>query len=347
MTWVSRLLRLALPLAVASCHAQGPPNERLPEAMVLRIDTVQVSPTRPGSQDPWDGREPEGIAGTGCKVVAAGVTMFEPTAGAVVSPLCGFSSKPEGERDPSDPDLLVRLGAGATTSYSSFVVGDTRSQSLQYEFVVPVAAIPADGLRVDVLDDDKGGAELIGGLRLSQAELERAYRSPSKLLVLTGGGVQRLEIVVSGYTEPAVTRVRRKASDQPFAPARPVKAGELVTIHATGTFTVGSWYDATLTPAGYPGNEARSYNLAPFRNQPHACAIALIGTRPTIEGITIGTDRTFIAPHAGPLRLGLNDRDLSNNEGEVSYDLALHAPTAQEWLRSTPAMMLSQITPVE
>jgi hypothetical protein len=346
MALASVLPRLAFPLALLGCHPQGPPTEGLPEALVLRVDAVQVSPSRPGSGDAWDGREPEGFAGTGCRVIAAGVTMFEPTAGAVLSPLCGLASKPEGERDPSDPDLIVRVGAGATTSYSSFVVPDTRSQSLQYELVVPVAAIPADGLRVDVLDDDKGGAELIGGMRLSQSQLERAYRSPSKLLVLSGGGVQRLEVVVSGYTQPPVARVSRKASDQPFAPARPVKAGELVSIKATGTFTVGSWYDATLTPAGYPGNEARSYNLAPFRNQPHACAIALIGNRPTIEGIAIGSGNTFIAPHAGPLRLGLNDRDLSNNEGQVTYEVALRAPTAQEWLHSTPALMRSQITPI-
>jgi len=46
----------------------------------------------------------------------------------------------------------------------------------------------------------------------------------------------------------------------------------------------------------------------------------------------VGVGQQFVAAHAGPLRVGLNDEDLGNNEGQVSYSLARRAPTAEEWL---------------
>jgi hypothetical protein len=36
--------------------------------------------------------------------------------------------------------------------------------------------------------------------------------------------------------------------------------------------------------------------------------------------------------HSGALRVGLNDSDLDNNEGLVSFEVELRAPTAEEWL---------------
>jgi hypothetical protein len=162
-------------------------------------------------------------------------------------------------------------------------------------------------------------------------KLIEAYQSASKTLVLSGGAVRRLEVVLSPYTdEPAVT-VQRAASAEPIALGRPVMAGELVNVQARGTFTVGSWFDDTLNPAGYPSDDARSYNLAPFQTAPHACAIALIGGGRTIDGVAVGVGKEFVAAHAGTLRLGLNDKDLSNNEGQVAYTVARRAPTAEEW----------------
>jgi hypothetical protein len=151
-------------------------------------------------------------------------------------------------------------------------------------------------------------------------------------MVLSGGSVRRLEVVLSPYTDAPAVVVQRRASDAPVELGRPVMAGELINVQASGRFTVGSWFDETLTPAGYPGGEARSYNLAPFKTAPHACAIALIGTSPSIEGVAVGVGKQFVAAHAGPLRVGLNDEDLGNNEGQVSYSVARRAPTAEEWL---------------
>jgi hypothetical protein len=323
----------ALGAVLAACGAaSGPPSPPLPAALVLRIDAVEVSSTRQGSQVAWDGDEAERDPGAGCKVLVAGATFFVPSL-APVSTLCGFASAPHRERLAREPDLQVRIGVGVDSAYASWVQRDASSLSLHYEVVVPVAAVPADGLQLEVLDDDgPQKAELIGGFRLSRDKLIEAYQSPSKVLVLSGGAVRRLEVVLSPYTDAPAVIVRRRASDAPVELGRQVMAGELVNVQASGTFRVGSWYDATLTPAGYLDDSARSYNLKPFKTAPHACAIALIGSGPTIDGVAVGVGKQFVVTHAGALRVGLNDEDLSNNEGQVSFQVARRAPTAEEWL---------------
>jgi hypothetical protein len=310
------------------------PNKPLPETLVLRVDTVQVSATRTNTPEPWDPAEGKAATTAGCNVVAAGVTFFEPAIGGVMSTLCALGGDSAGGRSATEPDLRLTLGAGAATKYTTFVSTDSSSQSLQYEFAVPVDAIPADGLRLEVLDEDEEGPELIGSLRLTSAQLAKAYRAPSKLLILSAGSIQRLELVVSAYAERPAYVTQHPAKAPPFRLERFVKAGELVSVHASGRFKVGSYYDDTVDAAGYPGGEARSYNLGPFKRAPHACAIALIGAGPTVDGFAIGKAREFIAPHAGPLRLGLNDEDLDNNEGTVTFEVSLRAPTAQDWLKA-------------
>lgn len=326
---------LVLGAAVMMVGCGGPADSPpvLPAALVLRIDAVEVG-SRVGSGSSWDGPEAEEEAGVGCRVLVAGLTLVEPAASPLAA-VCGWAKGEQKERRAEAPDLLVRLGVGADVAYTTWVEPDTTSQSLQYEVVLPIAAIPADGLRVEVLDDDREqGVELIGGMRISRQELTNAYRSGSKLLVLSDGAVRRLEVVVSGYGAVEAVELRRRASDGPAKLRPAARAGEVVSVRASGKFKVGSWFDETLTPAGYPGGDARSYNLRSFEKQPHACAIALISTGRNIEGEVIGLERTFVAKHAGALSVGLNDKDLSNNEGQVSYRVTRRAPTADEWLRA-------------
>jgi hypothetical protein len=326
--------RLVLAAALLGCGARvaEPRPPQLPATLVLRIDTVDVE--LPSDRAGWDGAAPDGDPGAGCEVVVAGLSIWEP----VLSPaaaLCGLATGQQLERRPEAPDLFVRLGAGADVAYSSWVHRDTFSQSLQYEFVVPVSAVPADGLRLEVLDDDGGGPnelnQLVGGMRLSREALTRAYQSPSRMVTLSGGSVRSLQVVVSPYTDEPPVRRSRSASDGPVVVGRRVIAGEVVTVRAAGDFVVGSWYDRRIEPSGYPGGGGRSYNLQSFREEPHACAIAMIGSGSTVEGVAVRAERTFVAGHAGSMRVGLNDRDLSNNEGQVVFDVARRAPTVEEW----------------
>ena len=319
---------------IGSCGvpASGPPAPPLPAAIVLRVDAVEVSSTPEDSQRPWDGAEAETDPGAGCKVLVAGATFLAP-AFAPASVLCGLASSPHKERHAEDPDLEVRLGVGVDVAYASWPERDSLSLSRRYEFVVPVAAVPADGLKLDVLDNDgNDDAQLVGGVRLSRAKLIEAYQSASKTLVFSAGAVRRLEVVLSPYTDEPAVVVQRSASDVPVKVGRPVMAGELVSARAIGSFTVGSWYDDKLGPAGYGDESARAYNLQPFKTAPHACAIALIGDGRTIDGVVVRAGADFTADHGGTLRVGLNDEDLSNNEGNVRYEVARRAPTADEWL---------------
>src|SRR5688500_17364505 len=85
--------------------------------------------------------------------------------------LCGLARAPQRERHTREPDLQIRLGVGVDAAYTSWAERDVASQSFRYEFVLPVAAIPADGLVLEVLDDDGPlGKELVGSMRLSRTK---------------------------------------------------------------------------------------------------------------------------------------------------------------------------------
>jgi hypothetical protein len=124
------------------------------------------------------------------------------------------------------------------------------------------------------------------------------------------------------------------ASDEPrLVSARPLAAGERVSLSAQGAYTVGSWYDKKVGPDGYPNSDPQGYNFkqAPFAAAKHACAIALIGERNRVEGTVVGTSVSFMTRVAGPLRVGVNDTDPSNNSGSLSFEGETRAPTPEEW----------------
>lgn len=250
--------------------------------------------------------------------------------------ICGMMQAPQGERNPGNPDLQLRLSAGPKTRYESFIERDEVAGNFSYEFVVPTKAIPSDGLRLDVLDAEADGEpEMIGGVRLPAAVLAHALESPNRLLTLNGGAVSKLEVVVGPYTPLVIPTTRLGANIKPTAVAgRPLIAGEVARIHTTGSYTVGRHFDEPITPAGYPHGAATGYNFEqpPFASAPHACAIALIGAGHTVEGVVVGTERLFLVAHSGSLRIGLNDTDPENNEGWFSFDTVTRAPSTSEWL---------------
>src|SRR5688572_25843945 len=94
-------------------------RERLPETIVLRVDRVDVAATRPGTQMRWDGAEPERRGNAVCSLLAIGANLtLSPVAGEGVEGLCGSMVRVEHrERFPEDPDLRLRLGAGASVRF--------------------------------------------------------------------------------------------------------------------------------------------------------------------------------------------------------------------------------------
>jgi hypothetical protein len=317
-------------------HPDGPPP--LPEAVVLRFDHVAVSPTKPGTAERWDGSQAES-SGAACALVELGVSWAaSPTAGSAAGIACDvLTPSPPSERQPEDPELELRVSAGTGAIYSSHSVRDVTQETFRYELAVPSAAIPADGLRVEVVDLDAGSTpQIIGSVRLYRADISRALALPNRTLVVTTGAIQKLEIVASLYTPARVANTSMPAKDGLYRVAtRAIFAGEIVELSANGNYTVGTWYDEPIGPMGYHSQRAHGYNLKrePFQSAPHACAVATIDHLDKLHGELVRPERTFLARVAGPLRLGVNDNDPANNHGAVSFEGSTRAPTADEWLR--------------
>jgi hypothetical protein len=313
-------------------------RERLPENIVLRVDRVDVAIRRNGAQN-WDPPVAEPQSNAVCSLLAIGTNLVSPVSGDDVEELCGALVRPEHrERFPHDPDLRLRLSAGASVSFDSPITPDADgSHSFAYEFVVPTSAVPADGIRIEVLDDDgKDGAQSVGVARLTLETLAKAYESPTRMHTAAAGSVLRLEVVVSPYAPMEFDKRRVLATFDPHPiGSRRLVAGEIVHLRAEGSYKVGDWYDALLGPKGYTGDVARKYNFKqePFVNAPHATGIALAGQKDVFVGALVAPCVTFTSLYAGELRVGLNDTEPKNNEGWISFEGFSRAPTVEEWGR--------------
>ena len=118
------------------------------------------------------------------------------------------------------------------------------------------------------------------------------------------------------------------------APLRSLRAGEVVTIAATGSYKVGDFYDAVLDPRGYPDGGPREYNFEaePSRSAPHGVALAQIGCGDAKEGLLVAPCTTVVSQVGGPLLLGVNDNDPNNNSGQLQFSVRVRPPTPSEWM---------------
>ncbi|RMH40634.1 MAG: carboxypeptidase regulatory-like domain-containing protein [Deltaproteobacteria bacterium] len=312
--------------------------------LLLRVDDVRVTPKRPGTNRDWDGpkRERKGLCDIAPSAQGAMLLDAMTTGGAAtaVSILCelGSSDKQE-ERDPKAPDLMVRLRAGSDVTYRSFIAPDRYRHSFGYEFLVPIAGIPRDGLRLAVLDqdgDDITGGEVIGSVRLSASALIQAADSKDPVLTLSDDGLSRIEIVVSRFDEPAVTRtldLRTNKGQLPVGRLH-VRAGQLVEIRASGVHQVGGWHDDKLGPEGFRDNKLRSYNLRqePFNTAPHGAAIARVGVVKQAESrLVVRRCVRHIVPYSGNVVVGVNDREPNNNHGTLTFTVTVSLPRPENW----------------
>lgn len=333
-------LALAASVSALACSGAATPTAppELPKTIVLRIDRVVVSPTKPETNEPWDGPDKEPISAP-CHLLSLALGVASsPILGSGAEFLCQVSqAKREQQRKHEDPDLALRISAGTGTAYLSPTSRDVSNDTFKYEIAVPTAAIPADGLLVEVVDDDgTQGAQPIGAIRFYRGDFARALASSTKMLVTTDPAIRRLEVIVSEYAPIKIKPTSMAASEGlRSAETRALFAGEVVELAASGTYTVGKWYSAPLNPRGYPAEEARGYNFEPepFHSAPHACGVATIGVEGTVHGVLVSPSQTFVARVPGPLRFGVNDNEPQNNNGSLAFQGATRAPTAEEWLR--------------
>jgi hypothetical protein len=324
-------------LASLGCAGQqpAPPARSLPSAFVLRVARVEVKPLRPDSGDRWDVADAPHVD-PGCDLLAFGGKVVSPVVGEGVGLLCGLAARtPPLEREPSNPDLQLRLSSAVGAAYESFVVPDSLSFNFNYEFVVPTAGIPAEGVLLEVLDDDAGqNPEPIASFRLTSDQIDAIAKSPHGIGDFATGAATRFEVAASVYAPSKIVRTQLEAQSAPIAArVRPLAAGEVVSLRAQGSYIVGTLYTTAIGPEGYPNGQLHGYNFEeqPFTTAPHACGVALVGSHGRVDGAVIGTSGRFVVTAAGPLRVGINDHDPGNNRGWLAFEGETRAPTPTEW----------------
>jgi hypothetical protein len=345
---VRRLVAVLGVWAVAvSCGGSPPksaPAGTPVPALVVRVDSVEVQ-QRPNGPA-WDPAPAQSESGDpGCDLFASvidtmGTTAFGPlakVAAAAVPLLCRSATPAPKERDPSLPDLKVRLSAGGAAAYVTDVAANVDRASFRLQpFLVPIDAIPPEGLLLEVVDDDgAAGDEIIGGVHLSKADLVDAVDKPTLVRADT---LAKFGIVVTRYGARARQTIAMAAkdgtADVPAESALPSSlAGEVIRVRAAGAYRVGSYFDRELDPAGYPDHVAMGWNFdyEPLKSAPHACGFFLVGDERRFATL-VTPSGTAVSPVGGPLLVGINDKDISNNSGDVSFVVDRRAPTVTEWL---------------
>ena len=326
---------LLLPLFGCATRPPAPPTRALPSAFVLRVGRVEVKGLRPDSGAHWDLADAP-ASEPGCDLVAFGGKLVSPVVGEGSRLLCGVAGPtPPLEQQHSNPDLRIRLSSPAGAVYESFVVLDALAFDFNYDFVVPTAAIPSEGILLEVLDADaEQDPESIASFRLTRAELDEIATSPRGMRDFASGAATRFEVAVHAYAPTQIIRTQLEAQAPPAAArVRSLMAGEVVSLRAQGSFTVGTLYTTAIGPEGYPNGQLHGYNFEaqPFTTAPHACGLALVGSNGRVDGAVIGAASHFVVTVAGALRVGLNDRDPGNNRGWVAFEGETRAPTPTEW----------------
>ncbi len=336
-----RILRIPLLLlpALSCAEAQNEPNTPAylpdPPWLVLRVETVQVSPFRPGTTDPWDTMEPQPTDGTACGLVGKTIATTEPITGAGAEFLCSFDQRPSPEgADPRFPDLMLLLGIGSGALYQSPTAPNTAEFRSNAEFIVPTNTIPTDGISLVVVDRDGPNSEIIGAFKLTRQDLiARAANQP--IFTLNSGAIMRMDLVVTPYSariESTEFTINANTGGS-IAPIRPIRAGETVEISAKGHYRIGTGRGAWIDPKGYFEQEPHDPNFAnaPFSTSPHGAAIATIGGGDARNPSFLTPCTRTVARTPGLLWVGINDAIPTNNDGSITYEVKIYGPTPSEW----------------
>ena len=123
----------------------------------------------------------------------------------------------------------------------------------------------------------------------------------------TSGGAPGGTVGTSGGSRTVRVNPQQRWTDTGLT----VRAGQPVTLDASGTITMSDNPQDTATPAG--SQTGRRANDAPILNQLAGSLIARVGD---YGPIFLGDRGSFTAPVSGRLYLGVNDDHLPDNRGE-------------------------------
>jgi hypothetical protein len=312
-----------------------------PELVSLEVGLVRISPHRPGTDKTWviPAERKQGSGGfCGAAMAGAVVTGVAIPFAGVAKALCDNLTAEPGaaaqRRMETSPDVYVRL-SGQKVALRSYTVPRTLSNSFKWRVIVPVAAIPAAGLVLEVLNDDGGpdeqGREVIGQTRLSAAKLLEAASNGS-LITVTDGGIEKMEVVV----EPAdaAPRHRKQTLDvrqgMVAVEGLTVTAGEVVEVQARGEYRVPG-RAAPVTPAGGVGGASRTFQDGPFKAGAPGAALVRIGKRGVATGALVTPCAAVLSPYEGLAFAGINNADPAKTQGDLEFDVSVRPATETEW----------------
>ena len=216
-------------------------------------------------------------------------------------------------RRSSAPDPMVFVEIAGQTFRTTLAPGQFQPV-WRFPIVVALSPDSEDVARFTVVDWDGPGQLDIIGQKLIPA---RALFGRPLVELGRFGNVAGLALEVSERT-PAAER-RRVA-----VPAREgwaqtgilVAAGQDVIIRAVGEVcTMGSDRSRCSGPEGQP--RVAATNLPGFEARGHGALLGGIGD----VRFFVGRDVRFVAASSGPLLLGVNDSDTTNNSGELEVEV--------------------------
>jgi hypothetical protein len=110
-----------------------------------------------------------------------------------------------------------------------------------------------------------------------------------------------------------------------------IAAGQILDIEATGKYRLGG-EGGWVTPVGdRSGRRANNLGVPPFASAAYGAAIAMVGQARAIHPALVAPCSRMVAPFAGLVSVGINDRTPQRNEGAVDFTIRVTNPTAAEW----------------
>ena len=221
--------------------------------------------------------------------------------------------------------------------YETHTEKDTSYAVFRREFLIPTAAIPPDGLALDVIDRDGTNAELIGSVRVSRGVLISTVFSAQQIVRVSDpkGGLEAMELVVTPHEQGTENILITMSAEQGTTEThlRPLRAGEVVQVQASGQYQIGRWHDEVIDPRGFPGGKWLEYNIKtpPFTEAPHGSGLAILGAGDAKQGLVVASCSSTVARVGGGLLVGVNDNNPDDNRGILQFIVRVRPPTPAEW----------------
>jgi hypothetical protein len=291
----------------------------------------------------YDGPAPEERSSLFCSILGAGAAVAAgvvsagaaaPHAYSSIKSVCeGIGDAASGgprqrQRRAEAPDIAVGIKVGDRVLHRSPTLWDSYAGDFGHAILIPAAAVPQDGIKLVVLDDDPPSYQELGSFRLGRDRLTQMRNAGLQRLADFGPNVGSLEIVVDDYEAPPASRTRFDVRGKRALAEIAVPAGAILQVSARGSYTVRE--GEKIGPLGSPGSGA---NLKPLEKQRHGAAYAAVGDGTESRFVPVPDCRRIVSAPPGYVVYGINDSGFDkDNRGTIDFAVEMRLPTPREWL---------------